>query len=59
MTNHAPRTAAVTTNPRPSICPTCGLTSDNGIRVEAELTSSATYVDTAGHLWAVTWVGVA
>lgn len=45
--------------PRPSICPTCGLTADNGIVVRAELTATSTYCDTAGHLWAVTWLEVA
>lgn len=46
-------------SPRPSICPACGLTADNGITVHSELTSTATFVDTAGHLWAVTWLAVA
>jgi hypothetical protein len=45
--------------PRPSNCPTCGLTADNGIPVRSELTTTATYCDTAGHLWAVTWMEVA
>ena len=45
--------------PRPSICPACGLTADNGITVHSELTSTATFVDTAGHIWAVTWMAVA
>ena len=44
---------------RPSICPTCGLTADNAVTVESELTRTATYCDTAGHLWAVTWLAVA
>lgn len=44
---------------RPSACPICGLTADNGVTVRSELTASATYVDTAGHLWAVTWLEVA
>lgn len=44
---------------RPSICPICGLAADNAVRVEAELTSTATYVDTAGHMWSVTWLAVA
>jgi len=48
-----------TTDPRPSICPTCGLTADNAILVEAELTRTATYVDTSAHMWAVTWMAVA
>lgn len=45
--------------PRPSTCPICGLYADNGVVVRAELTATATYVDTAGHLWAVTWLEVA
>ena len=45
--------------PRPSICPLCGLRADNGVLVQAELTATATYCDTAGHLWAVTWLEVA
>jgi hypothetical protein len=45
--------------PRPSSCPTCGLVADNGVLVRAELTATATYCDTAGHLWAVIWLEVA
>lgn len=45
--------------PRPAICPMCGLTADNGIVVRAEITATATYCDTAGHLFAVTWLEVA
>jgi hypothetical protein len=44
---------------RPSICPLCGLTADNAVTVQSELTATATYCDTAGHLWAVTWAEVA
>ena len=44
---------------RPSLCPTCGLTADNAITIRSELTATATYCDTAGHLWAVTWLEVA
>lgn len=44
---------------RPSICPLCGLTADNAVTVQGELTATATYCDTAGHLWAVTWAAVA
>lgn len=44
---------------RPAICPICGLTADNGITVRSELTATATYCDTAGHLWSVTWLEVA
>ena len=43
---------------RPSICPACGLTADNAVTVQAELTTTATYVDTAGHMWSVTWLAV-
>lgn len=45
--------------PRPSPCPACGLTADNAVIVRSELINTATYVDTAGHLFAVTWVEVA
>ena len=45
--------------PRPALCPTCGLAADNGILVRSELTATATYVDTAGHIFSVTWVEVA
>jgi len=62
MTDSAPPTEGVTTppihQPRPSVCPACGLAADNGITVEAELTRTATYCDTAGHLWSVTWLAV-
>lgn len=44
---------------RPSVCPNCGLMADNGIVVESELTRTATYVDTAGHMWSVMWSAVA
>lgn len=45
--------------PRPAICPACGLTADNAVVVRGELTAQATYVCTEGHLYAVTWVEVA
>lgn len=45
--------------PRPSVCPICGLAADNAVTVQAELTATATYCDTSGHLWAVTWLAVA
>ena len=45
--------------PRPSTCPVCGLAADNGVLVRAELTATATYVDTAAHMWSVTWLEVA
>lgn len=54
MSNVQPRPVA-----RPALCPTCGLTADNGVLVRSELTATATYCDTAGHLWAVTWLEVA
>lgn len=47
------------TQARPSVCPVCGLTADNAVTVESELTRTATYVDTAGHMWSVTWPAVA
>lgn len=47
------------TDPFPSVCPTCGLTADNAVTVRAELTATATYCDTSGHMWAVTWLEVA
>lgn len=40
---------------RPSTCPRCGLSANNGVVVESELTRTATYVDTEGHIWAVVW----
>lgn len=45
--------------PRPAVCPVCGLAADNAVVVRSELTATATYVDTAGHLFAVTWLEVA
>lgn len=45
--------------PRPATCPVCGLLADNGILVRSELTATATFVDTAGHIFAVTWLEVA
>jgi hypothetical protein len=44
---------------RPASCPICGLTADNGVLVRAELTATATYCDTEGHMWSVTWLEVA
>jgi len=44
---------------RPAICPICGLTADNGVLVRSELTATATYCDTEGHLFSVTWLEVA
>ena len=53
MTKEEPMTRTL---PRPSVCPTCGLAADNGVLVRGELTATATYCDTEGHLWAVTWL---
>lgn len=38
-----------------SICPQCGLAADNGVLVRSELTATATYVCTEGHIYSVTW----
>lgn len=40
----------------PTTCPTCRLTADNGVLVRAELTTTATYCCTNGHLYSVTWM---
>lgn len=45
--------------PRPAICPICGLSADNAVVRRSELVAVATYCDTAGHLFAVTWLEVA
>lgn len=45
--------------PRPAICPACGLTADNGVLRRSEGPSMATYVCTNAHLFAVTWLEVA
>jgi len=58
MTDYAPFSQGEHT-PRPINCPICGLTADNGIIVASELTSTATYVDTAGHIFSLTWAAVA
>ena len=47
------------THARPALCPMCGLTANNGVMVRSELTVTATYCDTAGHLFSVTWLEVA
>lgn len=44
---------------RPALCPICGLSANNGVLVRAELTATATYCDTRGHLFSVTWLEVA
>lgn len=45
--------------PRPAICPICGLTANNGVITRGEVTAVATYCDTEGHLFSVTWLEVA
>ena len=45
--------------PHPAICPICGLRADNAVVVRAEHTATATYCDTRGHLFSVTWLEVA
>lgn len=59
MSDYAPPTSGVNTPPRPSVCPSCGLGADNGVVTRAEVTATATYLDTAGHMWSVTWLEVA
>jgi hypothetical protein len=44
---------------RPSVCPICAMYADNGVITRAEVTATATYLDTAGHMWSVTWLEVA
>lgn len=44
--------------PRPAICPICGLSADNAVVVRSEHTATATYCDTRGHLFSVTWLEV-
>lgn len=53
--NIEPPSSATQNQARPGLCPICGLIADNGIRIDSELTASATYVDTAGHLFSVMW----
>lgn len=48
-----------TPSSRASVCPRCGLLANNGVTVRSELTATATYVDTEGHIWSVTWPEVA
>ena len=45
--------------PRPANCPICGLSADNGIVRRSEHVAVATYCDTRGHLFSVTWLEVA
>lgn len=45
--------------PRPAICPICGLSADNAVVVRSEHIATATYCDTKGHLFSVTWLEVA
>lgn len=47
------------THNRPAICPICGLTANNAVVVRSEHTATATYCDTEGHLFSVTWLEVA
>ena len=49
---------ARTSDTRPSLCPICGLAADNGVITRAEITATATYLDTEAHMWSVTWVEV-
>ena len=42
--------------PRPAICPSCGLTADNAVVRRSEVTTMATYACTNAHLFAVTWL---
>jgi len=49
---------ATPNEPRPAVCPACGLTADNGVLRRSELTATSTYCCTAGHLFAVTWLEV-
>lgn len=44
---------------RPTPCPICGLTADNAVVVQSELVTTATFVCTESHLFALTWVAVA
>lgn len=44
---------------RPSVCPVCQMFADNGVITRAEVTATATYLDTEGHMWSVTWLEVA
>jgi len=40
----------------PTTCPSCGLTADNGVLVRSQLTTTATYLCTQGHIYSVTWL---
>lgn len=49
-----------TSDDRPSICPICGLSGENGITWRSATgTATAYYVDKADHIFSVTWVEVA
>lgn len=48
-----------TSDDRPAICPICGLGANNAVVVRSEHTATATYCDTEGHLFSVTWLEVA
>lgn len=45
--------------PLPSVCPICAMYANNGVITRGEVTATATYLDTAGHMWSVTWLEVA
>lgn len=44
--------------PRPAICPVCGLIADNGV-ARRDSTRTVSYVCVNAHLFATTWVEVA
>lgn len=48
-----------TSDNRPALCPICGRTANNAVVVRSEHTATATYCDTEGHLFSVTWLEVA
>lgn len=48
-----------TRQPRPSVCPVCSMFANNGVITRGEATATATYLDTEGHMWSVTWLEVA
>lgn len=45
--------------PGPCPCPSCGLAADNAVTVRSELTNTATFCCTSGHLFALVWSAVA
>jgi hypothetical protein len=44
--------------PRPSLCPTCGLTANNGVPRRDDQSRTAYYRDARDHTWSVTWLEV-